>query len=406
MLSPHLHFQNFQGQRLHLGVTGSIAAYKALDLLRDWTACGVAVSTTLTAGAQRFLTPFSFEALGSAPVLTNMFNSPQSYFPHLYPAQQAKAFVIAPATANVLAKLVHGLADDLLSCQALAFPYSIVVAPCMNHHMWNSPITQENWSALRKRGYSCVDPVTGPLACGEIGEGRLAPLESIFLAGLKALTAQDMTGIRILITLGPTREFFDPVRFISNPSSGLMGSALAVAAWLRGAEVVVVRGPSSYWLPPQITSYDCGTAQEMLTACLDLWPGSDLACLCAAVSDFAPANTSSKKIKKSGATSSLKFDFKLTPDILMTLGQLKKPSQHLIGFAAETDLLHKNVQSKLKTKNLDLIVGNLISSPGSGFGTFTNQIFALDRNGREESWPLLQKTEVAWRIWDWALQLN
>lgn len=407
MLSPHLHFQNYQGRRLHLGVTGSIAAYKALDLLRAWNACGVSVTTTLTTGAQRFLSPLSFKALGAQLVLTDMFDSSHSDFPHLYPAQHSHAFVIAPATANILSKLVHGLADDLLSCQALAFPHQIVLAPCMNHNMWNAPITQENWSTLQKRGCFCVDPISGPLACGETGEGRLAPFESIFLAGLKSLSQQDMVGTRVLITLGPTREFFDPVRFISNPSSGLMGSALAVAAWLRGAEVVVVRGPSSFWLPPQIVTHDCCTAQEMLTICLELWPECSTACLCAAVSDFTPLQVQTKKMKKSSyGLSPLKFEFELTPDILATLGQHKKSSQKLIGFAAETDSLQENVRNKLLNKNCDLILGNPVLSPDSGFGTPTNQIYALDRHGRQESWPLLQKTEVAWRIWDWTLQLN
>jgi len=409
-MHAHLTFTGFLGKHLHLGVTGSVAAYKALELVRLWRAAGVRVSATLTKSAKKFVTPLSFSALGADPVHTGMFpsgqNPAQNVFAHLEPGNKADAFVIAPATANCLAKLAFGLADDMLSCQALAFPKPLVVAPAMNPGLWEAQATRENRQRLKRRGMVCIEPGIGDTACGDQGQGRLADLETIYLQGLKALSSQDMAGVKVLVALGPTREPWDGVRFWSNPSSGLMGASLAVSAWLRGAEVSAVCGPTAIWLPHGIHRMDVSTAKEMYAACLDLWPSQEIACLAAAVSDFSPKPRSGGKFKKSQAKKGgLRIEFEQTPDILSTLGGLKTKKQRLIGFAAETENLQENAKEKLSAKNLDLVVANNVAKAESGFKVPTNQVLVMDNKGRGEEWPLLQKTEVAWRIWDWTLQL-
>ncbi len=409
-MHAHLAFSGFLGKRLHLGVTGSVAAYKALELVRLWRAAGVGVSATLTQSAQKFVSPLSFSALGAEPVYTDMFPPAPDHkggvFGHLKPGQQAEAFVIAPATARCLAKLACGLADDMLCCQALAFSKSLILAPAMNPAMWEAAATRENWRKLKNRGVVGLEPDTGDTACGDQGQGRLTDLETIYLHGLKALSPRDLAGIKVLVALGPTREPWDGVRFWSNPSTGLMGASLAVSAWLRGAEVSAVCGPVDVWLPPGIKRMDVSTAKEMYAACLDLWPSQEIACLAAAVSDFSPKLKSGGKFKKSQAKGTgLRIEFEQTPDILRTLGGLKTKGQRLVGFAAETENLREGAREKLLAKNLDLVVANNVAQPESGFKVPTNQVLVLDNKGREEEWPLLQKTEVAWRIWDWTLQL-
>ena len=400
-----LSFTGFLGSRVHLGVTGSIAAYKALDLLRLLLGAGCSVSATLTASAQRFVTPLSFRSLGADPVYAGMFEEGESPFGHLGPGKTAQAMVIAPASANTLARLANGLADDMLSCQALAFPGPLVLAPAMNPAMWAAPATRENWARLLARGVIGVEPEAGPVACGDQGKGRLAALPEIHAAVLRALSPQDLAGKRVLVTLGPTRESWDPVRFWSNASSGLMGACLAVAAWLRGAEVTAVAGPVDLELPRGIRRVDVTTAAQMHAACLDLWPDMDIGCLTAAVSDFRPEPFGDKKFKKDKAKDGLSVQFLANPDILKDLGSRKKKGQTLIGFAAETSDLAPQAKAKLKAKNLDLVVANRVDRPDSGFGGPLNTVCVLDRQGRLEHWPALPKTEVAWRVWDLHLQL-
>lgn len=402
-------FSGFLGCRAHLGVTGSIAAYKALDLLRRLQKAGCTVSATLTASAQRFVTPLSFQALGAAPVYSEMFGPAEGAggpFGHLEPGRTAELLVIAPATANILAKLANGLADDMLSCQALAFPGPVVVAPAMNPNLWAAPATRENMDRLRGRGVVCVGPVAGEVACGDQGKGRLAETEDILAACLRALSPQDLAGRKVLVSLGPTREPWDPVRFWSNASSGLMGAALAVAAWLRGAEVTAVCGPVGLRLPEGIRRIDVGTAREMFEACTGLWPDMDTACMTAAVADFRPEPFGDKKFKKDALPDDgLSIRFLANPDILRTLGEHKRTDQTLIGFAAETQALGPQARKKLKAKNLDIVVANRVDKPGSGFGGAENTVTVLDCKGRLEQWPSLPKTEVAWRVWDLLLQL-
>lgn len=403
-MHPHLAFTGFTGKRLHLGACGSVAVYKTLELLRAVAKTGVHTSATLTGGAQRFVTPLSFEALGAAPVYSSMDDTQSGIFGHLEPGQDAHAFTIAPATANILAKLACGLADDMLSCQALAFDGPLVLAPAMNPRMWNAPATRENWQKLKDRGAVCIEPCAGVMACGDEGKGRFPALETIYLETLRALTEQDMVGQNVLVTLGPTREYFDAVRFWSNPSSGTMGASLAVAAWLRGANVTAVCGPVQLWLPEGIRRIDVTTAQEMFEATTDAWPKADVAALTAAVADFRPVPFGSGKFKKEGAKG-LDVTFENNPDILYTLGQNKREAQRLVGFAAEAADLEKNAEGKLKRKNLDIIVGNDVTRADSGFGTPTNAVVVRDRAGRSESWDAMPKPDVAWRIWDWMLAL-
>lgn len=401
-LPAHLRFANYLGRRAHLGVCGSVAAYKALDLLRGLLACNASVSATLTAAAQKFLTPLALESLGAAPVFGAMFPPEPDLFGHLEPAQNADTLVVAPASANMLAKLAHGLADDMLSCQALAFQGPIILAPAMNPRMWQAPATRENWDKLMSRGCVGVLPGSGALACGEEGQGRLAEPLEILLAVLRAMSVQDLADKQVLVNMGPTREPWDAVRFWTNASSGTMGASLAVAAWLRGAEVTAVCGPMNLWLPGGIRRVDVLTALEMFEACTELWPAMDMACLTAAVADFRPKPWGQGKFKKAAAQQGLSMELEPNPDILMTLGRTKKPHQILIGFAAESQDLETHARAKLAAKNLDLVAANSIAGQGGAFGSPVNSVTVVTRDGRMESWPELPKPEVAWRIWDIA----
>ncbi len=406
-MQAHYRFAGFMGKRVHLGVTGSIAAYKALDLLRAIQEADCMVSATLTEACTKFVSRLSFEALGASPVYGGMFDGSadgDTVFDHLEPGQSADVMVIAPASATTMARLACGLADDMLSCQALAFPGPKIVAPAMNPRMWSAPATRRNWQTLGDLGYIRIEPDSGNVACGDTGSGRLAPLEEIFTATIKAVSPQDMVGRKVLVTLGPTREPWDAVRFWSNPSSGTMGACMAMAAHLRGADVTVVSGPTGLTFPRGINVVAVQTAQQMFAAATDLWPGMDVGCATAAVADFRPVPFGDTKFKKSDADGqNLLVEFTPNPDILKALGETKAKGQKLIGFAAETGDLKGEAERKLKSKNLDLLAANDISMEGSGFGTGTNRMYVLDAAGRQESWPQLPKTEVAWRLWDHLL---
>jgi phosphopantothenoylcysteine decarboxylase/phosphopantothenate--cysteine ligase len=397
MIPEHYCFDTFHGKRIHFGVSGSIAAYKALDLIRAFLRLNIQVGATLTESARKFVTDLSVSALGAEPLFTDMFAQGMNY-DHLEPSV-ADAFLVAPATANIMAKMAHGLADDLLSCQLLAYPGPVLVAPAMNPRMWSAQATQHNWNVLGERGVHRIQPDCGNVACGDTGEGRLAPVEEIFIRTLAALSPQDMQGRKVMLTLGPTREYFDKVRFWSNPSSGTMGATLAIAAALRGADVTVVSGPVDLALPAMINKVPVVTAREMYEACRDIFPSQDIGCFTAAVADFRPPLCESGKFKKGGAPLALTFE--PNPDILATLSTAKTPGQTTIGFAAEAQDLEKNAEAKLVRKNLDLIVANPVDEAGAGFGSRTNRVLVMDNKGRKESWPQLPKTEIAWRIWNW-----
>ncbi len=404
MIPAHTDFRGFCGLRVHLGVTGSIAAYRAVEILRRLQLAGLNVGVTLTASAQQFINPLQFRSLTQAPVYEALFAQDQASYAHLEPGQNAKVFLIAPATANILAKHVAGIGDDLLSTQILAFPGPIIHAPAMNPRIWQSWAVQNNLTVLRRHDVHFVEPEKGALACGETGIGRLATTEQIFLATLRHCLTQDLAGRRVLINLGPTQEFIDPVRILTNRSSGIMGASLAVAAWLRGAQVHVVHGPvNELLLPPDIHQTAVVAAREMHTACLDLASSMDIICLSAAVCDFRPRQSHAQKIKKNvlGDQETLIFD--RNPDILTDIGKTKRHDQTLVGFAAETTDLEAEAQRKLIHKNLDLVVANRVDLPGSGFAVPTNRVMVLDRHSRQESWPPLAKTEVAMRIFDWII---
>lgn len=406
-----LFFAGYSGKRIHLGVTGSVAACRALDLVRALTSLNVSVSVTLTDSATKFITPLSFQALGADPVFTSMFSEgtddPRALFAHLYPQHEANALVIAPASADILARMAHGLAGDLLSCQVLAFPGRVVVAPAMNPGMWQARATQENVETLKRRGVDFAGPVSGPVACGDTGKGRMAPVEDVLAHALRAISPQDLADRKVLVTLGPTREFADPVRCWTNPSTGRMGASLAVAAWLRGAKVTAVCGPVNLTLPSGIERIDVTTAREMHEAATDLWPDMDIGCLVAAVADFRPAQPHAEKLKKEQAgKDGLLQHMTTNPDILRDLGKAKQDRQKLIGFAAETSQeLSDQAAEKLEAKNLDIIAANRIGDPGTGFASQTNTVIVLDRQGRQEQWPNLPKPEVAWRLWDQLIAL-
>ena len=399
----------FERKRLHLGVCGSIACYKAADLLRAWTGMGIHVSATLTPGARRFVTPLLFESLGALPVYEDMFSPGQDVFSHLEPGQHAEAMVVAPASADALFRLAHGAAGDMLAAQALAFDGPLIIAPAMNPRMWSNPATQANIDILRQRGARVVTPACGGTACGEQGEGRLAPLHDIFLAALRALAPQDMAGKRVMVTLGPTREAWDGVRFWSNPSTGLMGAALAVCAWLRGAEATVVCGPGvRVRLPREIARVDVVSARDMFEAASGLWPQMDMGMFTAAVADFSPHPFGPHKFKKIDAPDGLTVAFTPNPDILRTLAHGRKPGQKVLGFAAETapdmKALLPLAHAKLQGKKADVLAANRINSTDSGFGTPTNAMAVVDAAGHEEIWPTQSKADVAWELCSWLLR--
>lgn len=394
--------------RLHLGVSGSVSAYRMPDVVRLWQDAGLSVSVTLTEGAREFITPLTFSALGASPVYTSMFRDAEapSPFAHLEPGQVAGAFVVAPASAATIARLTQGQADELLACQALAFrpnmAGNMVLAPAMNPAMWSNPATQSNIATLRTRGYTIVEPGTGRTACGEEGRGRLADAREIYLAGLRALAPRDMTGSRVLLTIGPTREHWDGLRYWTNPSSGVMGAALAVAAWLRGARVEAICGPGVPWLPCGIVRHEVCSARQMLETAVELWPDCQIGIFTAAVADFSPEPPAHPegKFKKSKAPDGFTVRFIPNPDILKTLAAGRRPEQVVVGFAAESQGLENSVREKLITKKADLIVGNLIQD---GFGTAQNTVFVADASGREEHWAHLSKPDIAWRLLSWLL---
>ncbi|SHN68654.1 bifunctional phosphopantothenoylcysteine decarboxylase/phosphopantothenate--cysteine ligase CoaBC [Desulfovibrio litoralis] len=411
-MHPQLNFDILKGKQIHLAVCGSVSLYKTLDLMRSWLKQEAEVSVALSSSAQEFIRPLFFSALGANKVYTQMFSqNSEEFMLHLEPGQRADAFVIAPASANILAKLAHGLADDLISTQALAFERPLVIAPAMNFRMWQNLATQANVKILKERGHIIVPPASGKMACNEVGQGRLAEIEELHCAVLKNLSPQDLAGKTVLLTAGATQEPWDAVRYWTNPSSGLMGACLALAAYLRGAKVHVVSGPQIPWLPNAIQHSKVKTAKEMYELVLDQADAFDIGIFTAAVADFSPLPFGGEKFKKDKAvstpenSSALTIEFKANPDILATIGKQKKNGQLLVGFAAESSNLEFAVKSKLERKNCDLLVGNLINQENSGFKSENNSVFMQDRFGKSESLNNLPKTELAWRILNWLVAL-
>lgn len=384
---------NLWGKRLVLGVTGSIAAYKAVGLLRSLARDGATVSVVMTQAATKFVTPLTFEVLSGRRVATDLFESHEE-MAHLAVPEQAHAIIVAPVTANFLAKAALGLADDLLSTMLLNARCPVIVAPAMDGDMWTHPTVVQHVQALRARGVVVLDPEVGPLASGQVAQGRL-PAESRILAAVHAALnpRRDWQGQRVLISAGPTQEPIDPVRFISNRSSGKMGYAMAEAARDRGAEVILVTGPSSLTPPPGITTISVNTTREMSDALARHFPVSTVLIMAAAVADFRPKMPAAQKIKKQGK-SELVLELEATPDILSMLSA-RRISQIVIGFAAETEHLLSHAKDKLREKGLDLIIANDVAQAGCGFGSDDNAVVILSASGEQKVLGLMPKRRLA-----------
>jgi phosphopantothenoylcysteine decarboxylase/phosphopantothenate--cysteine ligase len=393
-----------KGRKIILGVTGGIAVYKAAELVRELVRSGAEVFVVITRSAQAFITPLTFQTLSGNKVTTELFSLiEESEIGHIALADRAELLVIAPATANIIGKIAGGIADDMLTTIVMATKAPVLLAPAMNVHMWENPICQENIQKLRGRGFHFIDPEAGELACGYEGKGRLAEIPAIVEEIRSVLSPKDLSGETILVTAGPTEEPIDPVRFLSNRSSGKMGFAVARAARLRGARVILVSGPSALPAPSGVKFIAVRTAAEMREAVLGSLPGVSVLVMAAAVSDYRPKATSPKKIKKSQAELTLPLE--LNPDILREAGQ-RKEKRLLIGFAAETESLLANARKKLAEKNLDLIVANDVSLPGAGFAVDTNIVKLIDRSGKIEELPLMDKEDLADRVLDRVLLLR
>ncbi len=400
----------FRNTRLHLGVAGSIACYKSCDLLRHFLAMGIHVSACLTPGARQFVSPLLFSSLGAMPVYTELFADSEP-FAHLEPGQNCKALLVCPASASLIARMAQGMASDMLSAQILAFPGPVAVAPAMNTNMWQNMATQDNIATLRKRNVQIIQPDSGELACGTTGQGRLAAMPELILHTLRLLSEQDMAGKTVLVTMGPTREPWDGVRFWTNPSTGTMGASLALCCWIRGATVHAVAGPgiTRAMLPslPGLELHSVATANDMYEQTNALWDVADMGFFSAAVADFSPVPYGSGKFKKAESPDGFSIEFTPNRDILKTMSLRRKKGQKVLGFAAETapdmQALMELAKIKRAGKNTDVLAANMVNSKESGFGTATNAMAVTDRNGREEIWPLMSKADVAWDLCTWLL---
>ena len=393
-----------EGKRILLGVTGSIAAYKAVELLREFVKRGAEVQVVMTEASTRFVAPLTFETLSRQPVLLDMFSLAYgSRIGHIEATQRADVFLVAPATARTIARMALGLADDFLSCIFLASRCPVVVAPAMDSDMYQHAAVQQNLATLRGRGVHVVEAGHGELASGLVGPGRLADLQEIVAAVERVLApAGDLTGQVVLVTAGPTREPLDPVRYLSNRSSGKMGYAIAEAAASRGARVVLVSGPTALLVPPGVDVVHVDTAQEMYEAVLAKLQVATVVIKAAAVADYRPKRVADRKIKKDETVPEVTLE--PTPDILAEVGK-RKGARVVVGFAAETDDLVANARKKLQRKQVDLMVANDVRQPGAGFDTDTNVVKVLDAEGGVEELPLLSKREVADRILDRVVRL-
>ncbi len=395
--------KNLAGKTVVMGVTGGIAAYKAVELLRILTKAGASVHVIMTKAATEFITPLTFQTLSGNPVHTELFNLIQEQeIGHISLADRADLIVIAPATANIIGKISNGIADDLLTTTVMASKAPVLIAPAMNLNMYENPVYRENEERLRRYGYHFVDAESGSLACGWVGKGRLAQPEHIFDEICALLTPSDLAGETILVTAGPTREEIDPVRYITNHSSGKMGYSLARAARHRGANVILISGPTCLEPPSGAKLVKIDSALEMCEAVMGFAPECTVVIKAAAVADYRPVMRSDEKIKKKGER--LILEMEGNPDILALLGgQPKRPL--LIGFAAETTDLKAHASSKLAAKNLDMIVANDVSQEGAGFNLDTNIARLLYRDGGEELLELMKKDQLSDLILDRVVML-
>lgn len=407
--SPSSILHSLSSKKIALGVTGSIAAYKAAELVRLLKKAGAEVQVLMTPDAARFITPLTLGTLSEREVLTEIFPEDEggatgSWTKHVHLGLWADLLVVAPATATTLARLAAGLCDSMLTATALSARCPLVVAPAMDHDMFVHPATQRNLRTLREDGVTVIEPEHGELASGLVGTGRLPEPEALaerIAAMLRTSGALD--GKKVLVTAGPTREAIDPVRFLTNGSTGTMGYALAEAAARRGARVVLVSGPTALPTPPGVKRLDVTSADEMHAA-VQKHADADLVLAAAAVADYAPAETSERKLKKGDGD--LTLQMRRTPDVLAALGERKRDAQTLVGFALETHDGRANARAKLERKNLDWIVLNHANEPGAGFGPGTNRVTLLGRDGAEEDLPQLPKRAVADAILDRVLAVH
>ena len=381
--------------RILLGVSGGIACYKSCELVSRLVKAGAEVRVIMTHNATQLVQPLTFQTLSKNPVATDTFAPVNAHeVEHIAWAQWADLMVIAPATANIIAKLAHGLADDMLSTTALAVRAPMLVAPAMNTAMWENPATQDNLRVLMARGVQLCGPEGGRLACGDSGMGRMSEPEAIADKALTMLrTRQTLSGVRVLVTAGPTREPLDPVRFITNRSSGKMGYALAQAAKEAGAEVTLVSGPVSLTPPAGVRVVPVETTEDLLDAMRREAPAQDVVIQAAAPADFRPEQLADQKIKKQDGEP-LVLRMTETPDVAQAIGAAKRPGQVLVGFAAETEKLAAHAQGKLQKKNLDMIIANDVTQPGAGFDVDTNIVTVITADGAE-TLPIMSKLEVA-----------
>ena len=397
--------------RITLGVTGGVAAYKAAELVRRLQQEGHSVCVVMTRAAREFVTPLTFAALSGQKVITDLFGDSsggganlESAIEHIAVAQRTDLLLVAPATADIIAKFARGAADDFLTTLYLACTAPVVIAPAMNVNMWNHAATQENVGTLRARSVKIVEPDEGYLACGMTGPGRLAGLEDILAAVHEVTKAlRDLEGETVLVSAGPTREDLDPVRYITNRSSGKMGYAVAEAAAKRGAKVILISGPVILETPAGVERVDVRTAEEMRRAVEERFSEASIAVLAAAVSDYRPAELRAEKIKKSNTP--LAISLEPTTDILAEVAT-RKGQKIVVGFAAETDQVAENARKKLVSKNADLMVANDVTGEGAGFDSDTNVVTLFSRDGRDLALPKMPKSEVAQRVLDEVLRLR
>lgn len=387
-----------KGKHVLLGVTGSIAAYKIANLASMLVKLNADVHVIMTKNAEQFISPVTFETLTGNKVIDDTFERNSGYHvAHIAMAAEADIVMIAPATANVIAKLAHGIADDMLTSTMLACTAPILLSPAMNTHMYDNPVTQENMRKLESLGYQLIEPAAGHLACGDTGKGKMPEPEMLLDCILQEIACEkDMVGKKVLVTAGPTRESLDPVRYITNHSTGKMGYAIAENAARRGAEVTLVSGPTQLKKPRFMKVIDVTTAEEMFQAVNDVFDTQDIILMAAAVADYRPTTVADHKIKKSDGEMNIPLE--RTTDIIGTLTQRKK-QQFICGFSMETQNMLENSRAKLAKKNLDMIVANNLKVAGAGFGTDTNIVTVITKDACEEL-PIMKKEEVAGALFD------
>jgi len=396
--------RSLEGKSVVLGLSGGIACYKAADFVRALKRAGAEVRVIMTAAAEEFITPLTMQTLSGHPVGRSTFDlTRESQIGHIELADAADVVIVAPATANIIGKITAGIGDDLLTTVLLATGAPVLVAPAMNVHMYENPIVRRNIETLRDRGFTIIDPGEGSLACGYEGKGRLADVDVLVAETARAVSQPDFAGEHVLVSAGPNREAIDPVRFLSNRSTGKMGFAVAAAAWRRGARVTLVAGPTTLPTPHGVSRVDVVTAEEMREAVLDHFPHATIVLMAAAVADFRPIQRATEKIKK--GPGGMTVEFERTADILADLVE-QRDDQLLVGFAAETQTVLTNAERKLREKGIDLIVANDVAGGDTGFAVDTNAVTILSRRGDREIVPLMSKDDVADRILDSAREFK